>query len=172
MNRLWGVLVAAMAVVGIVAAGFVAVADDDEDDEEREFRAKLNGYEETPAVFSTGKGRFRATLSADGTTLSYTLSYSGLEGTTTLAAHIHFGQEDVAAGVAAFLCGGGGKPTCPTTSGSVSGTVVAADVIGPTGQGIAPGEFGELLTAMRDGMTYANVHTNKHPGGEIRGQID
>lgn len=171
MNRLWAVLVASMAVVGIVAAGFVAVADDD-DDEEREFRAKLSGYEETPAVFTTGKGRFRATLSADGTTLSYTLSYSGLEGTTTLFAHIHFGQEDVAGGVAAFLCGGGGKPTCPNTAGSVSGSIVAADVIGPAGQGIAAGEFGELLTAMRDGMTYANVHTNKHPGGEIRGQID
>src|SRR3990172_3406290 len=157
MNRLWGVLVAAMAVVGIVAAGFVALADH---------------YEETPAVFTTGKGRFRATLSADGTTLSYTLSYSGLEGTTTLFAHIHFGQEDVAGGVAAFLCGGGGKPTCPNTAGSVSGGIVAADVIGPTGQGIAAGEVGGLLTPPRDGMTYANVHTNKHPGGEIRGQID
>lgn len=110
-------------------------------------------------------------MSADGTTLSYTLSYSGLEGTTTLFAHIHFGQRDVAGGVAAFLCGGGGKPACPNTAGTVSGTVVAADVIGPAGQGIAAGEFGELLTAMGDGITYANAHTNKHPGGEIRGQI-
>jgi hypothetical protein len=170
MNRLWGVLIAAVAVVGIAAAGFVAVADSDDEDE-REFKARLNGYQETPAVFSTGKGRFEAQLSADGTTLSYTLTYSGLEGATTTAAHIHFGQKNVAGGVAAFLCGGGGKPACPNTAGTVSGTVVAADVIGPAAQGIAAGEFGELLTAMEDGMTYANVHTNKHPGGEIRGHI-
>jgi len=24
---------------------------------------------------------------------------------------------------------------------------------------------------MRAGKTYANVHTDKHPGGEIRGQV-
>jgi hypothetical protein len=37
--------------------------------------------------------------------------------------------------------------------------------------GIAAGEFDEVLRAIRSGNTYANVHTNKHPGGEIRGQI-
>jgi hypothetical protein len=44
-------------------------------------------------------------------------------------------------------------------------------VIGPTGQGIAPGEFAELVRAIRAGATYANVHTDKHPTGEIRGHI-
>jgi hypothetical protein len=45
-------------------------------------------------------------------------------------------------------------------------------VIGPTGQGIAPGEYGELLRAIRSGVTYANVHSSKHPGGEIRAQLE
>jgi hypothetical protein len=49
--------------------------------------------------------------------------------------------------------------------------VRAADVIGPQDQGIGPGEFRELIRAMRAGATYANVHTVKYPGGEIRGQI-
>jgi hypothetical protein len=44
-------------------------------------------------------------------------------------------------------------------------------VIGPSGQGIDPGEFNELVRAMRAGVTYANVHTEKHGTGEIRGQI-
>jgi hypothetical protein len=44
-------------------------------------------------------------------------------------------------------------------------------VIGPDAQGIAPGEFAELVRAMRAGVTYANVHTTTHGGGEIRGQI-
>jgi len=54
----------------------------------------------------------------------------------------------------------------------VSGTVVAADVIGPVGQGIAAMELDEILKAMRSGVAYANVHTNNHPTGEIRGQIN
>jgi hypothetical protein len=36
---------------------------------------------------------------------------------------------------------------------------------------IEPGEFAEALQALRSGVAYANVHTNKHPGGEIRGQV-
>ena len=36
---------------------------------------------------------------------------------------------------------------------------------------MGPGEFGELVRAMRAGATYVNVHTNLSPGGEIRGQI-
>jgi len=44
-------------------------------------------------------------------------------------------------------------------------------VIGPAGQGIAAGEFAELLAAIRAGKTYANVHSAKFPGGEIRAQL-
>ena len=67
-------------------------------------------------------------------------------------------------GVIAFLCGGGGKPVCPR-NGTVTGNIVAADVVGP-GRGIDPGEFGELIKAMRNGASYANVHTNTYQPGE------
>lgn len=70
-----------------------------------------------------------------------------------------------------YHCGGGDKPPCPPTAGMVTGVIDPADVIGPTAQGIAPGEFDELVRAIRAGTAYVNVHTNKHPGGEIRGQI-
>jgi hypothetical protein len=139
----------------------------------KNFKATLSGFEEVPANFTTGIGTFSARLDNGDTTLTYELEYSGLEGTSTAAAHVHFGQKGVNGGVSFFLCGGddSGKPACPATQGTVTGTVVADDVIGPDGQGIAPGEFAEIITAMRSGVTYVNVHTNKHPGGEIRGQI-
>ncbi|MBS4032130.1 MAG: CHRD domain-containing protein [Clostridiales bacterium] len=31
--------------------------------------------------------------------------------------------------------------------------------------------FSELLNQMQAGNTYVNVHTKRHPAGEIRGQI-
>ena len=47
--------------------------------------------------------------------------------------------------------------------------------VGPpptAGQGIEPGALNEILAAMRAGSAYANVHSTKWPGGEIRAQID
>jgi hypothetical protein len=44
-------------------------------------------------------------------------------------------------------------------------------VVGPAGQGIAPGEFAEVIAAIRAGVTYANVHSTRNAPGEIRGQI-
>lgn len=132
--------------------------------------AKLIGYSEVPAVSTTAVGEFRLELQ-NNNSISYRLSYRNLEA-DSLFAHIHFGQRDVNGGVAAFLCGGSTKPAaCPAREGTVTGTIVAADVVGPSGQGIAAGEFAELVQAIRAGKTYANVHSSKFPGGEIRGQI-
>ncbi len=167
MKKLVLALVAVMvAVVGAAAAmGAPLTADE----EEREFNARLEGFQETPAISTTGNGRFKAKLT-NATTLEFELSFANLEGGNVLFAHIHLGQRSVAGGVSAFLCGGGTKPACPA-SGTVKGTITPADIIGPTGQGISAGEFEELVRAMREGVTYANVHTVKFPTGEVRGQI-
>ena len=148
----------------MASAVTVAVADNDES----EFSAKLKGFSEVPAVSTEARGRFKA--DGDGNAIRFRLQYSGLEGPVRFA-HIHFAQKNVNGGVAAFLCGGGGKPACPQ-SGEVTGTITANDVIGPTDQGIAPGEIDELIAAMRRDKTYANVHSDKFPAGEIRGQIE
>jgi len=165
-------LAAVVAVLGLLGVVAAAVAGGGS----RDVREHLQGYEEVPAVSSTGSGEFRARIR--DTAIEYKLSYRDLEG-DVLQAHIHLGQERVNGGVSAFLCSNVGSPppttppACPgTTDGTVSGTIVAADVVGPAGQGIAPGEYAELLRAIRAGVTYANVHTDKHPGGEIRGQLD
>jgi hypothetical protein len=53
----------------------------------------------------------------------------------------------------------------------VTGTLNAAGVVGPTAQGIAPGEFAELVRAIRNGAAYANVHSVAFPAGEVRDQV-
>jgi hypothetical protein len=49
--------------------------------------------------------------------------------------------------------------------------ITAANVTGPTGQGIAPGDLDSALEAVRQGLSYANMHTTNFPGGEIRGNV-
>jgi hypothetical protein len=137
---------------------------------------RLRSYQEVPAVSSTAQGRFKASIDEKAGTLSYELSYSGLEGDVTQA-HIHVGQRSVNGGISVWLCQTAANPdpnnqspTCPQ-SGSVSGLIQAANVIGPAGQGIAAMEFAELVAAIRAGVAYANVHSSKFPGGEMRAQL-
>jgi len=67
---------------------------------------------------------------------------------------------------------------CPDPAAAITGTITAAHVSGQVipangngGQGIQPGEFAELIKPFRAGKTYANVHTTKFPGGEVRSQL-
>lgn len=137
-----------------------------------EFKTRLSGFAEVPALSSPGSGEFEARI--NGGAIEYTLSYRGLD-SGVLFAHIHLGQRGVNGGVSVFLCSNAPAPVptpaCPVTGGTVSGVLEAEDVIGPSGQGIAPGELGELLDAIESGVTYVNVHTNDFPAGEIRGQL-
>jgi hypothetical protein len=159
------------ALVSLVAAVPAAADHGKDKDKERHFQARLEGAQETPPIATAATGSFRATLNSAGTELSFELKYADLEGGNATAAHVHFAQKAVAGGVMFFLCGGGGKPACPAGDATVTGTVVAADVVGPAGQGIAAGDFDSVIEAMRDGLGYANVHTTQFPTGEIRGQV-
>jgi CHRD domain len=160
------------ALAAVAAAGTVAVAGGGDS-----IREELTGYEEDPLVLSTtGNGSFRARIDERQQEISYRLSYADLEG-SILQAHIHLGGAAQSGGISVFLCsnlgnGPAGTPLCPPAPDSVSGTLTPASVIGPAGQGIAAGEFAELVDAIRAGVTYANVHTSKYPGGEIRAQLD
>ncbi len=132
-------------------------------------KARLSGFEEVPTLSVSGSGEFRLKV-GDGI-IDFELTYTGLTG-VPLAAHIHLGRQAVNGGVIAFLCGGGSKPPCPAPPATVTGVIVAADIIGPAAQGIAAGEFAEAVQAILARATYANVHTATFPGGEIRGQIE
>ena len=149
----------------------VALAGRASDDNATRFRATLIGPEETPSIFAeSAKGTFTARAVDNDTRIEFTLTWAHLTG-NPLFAHVHFGQRHTAGGVSFFLCGGGGKPACAAnTTGSATGSVIAADVIGPAPQGIQAGEIAAILKMMRTGFAYANVHTPLHPPGEIRGK--
>ena len=181
MNSLkrWGVVASAASIgaLGVIAVGAVASANSGTNNQPFTVTERLSGYHENPlALSTTGSGSVRLTVDPAAKTLTYTLRYANLAGTVTQA-HIHFGSPSQVGGVSVFLCsnlgnGPAGTPTCPTTNpGVVTRTVTAAEVIGPASQGIAPGEFAGLVKAIRADSTYANVHSDKYPIGEIRSQL-
>jgi hypothetical protein len=148
-------------------------------DGKRSFSTRLRGFNEVTSISTTATGSFRARLNADGTSLHYTLSYSGLS-PDVLQAHIHFGQQHTNGGVMVFLCQTatnpdptGLAPACPATEGTVEGDITAANIItvGAGDKGLLAGEFDEFVRALRNDSGYANVHTTPFPGGEIRGQL-
>jgi len=133
------------------------------------FSTSLVGANEVPSINTAGTGAFGMTIQQG--VITFELSFSDLSSNLTVA-HLHFADSKVAGGVMIFLCGGGGQPNCPAaTSGTITGTITAANVTGPTTQGIAVGDLDSALEVVRAGLSYANMHTVNFAGGEIRGQL-
>jgi len=152
-----------------LAGASIALASKGHDRKDGQFRAHMIGFNEAPSLNTPGHADLALTVT--DTTIAFTLTYADLTGPPA-AAHIHVGQIGVNGGVSVFFCGGGGKPACPASnSGTVTGTIAAADVVGPTAQGFTVGNITPVIAALKAGVTYANMHTPAFPGGEIRGQI-
>lgn len=167
-------------VSAVLAVGSYAIAGGGSNRVEAE---NMNGYLEPPSVSTVARGDFEARINDRNDTITWKLSYRRLEGPVQQA-HIHFGQKSVNGGISVFLCSnlGNGPPgtqACPPSPATIRG-VIDRDDVSPNipatqqarGQGIDTGEFEELVAAIRAGVTYANVHSEKFPSGEIRGQID
>ena len=144
------------------------------------FDTNLVGYEETPSTLnSPASGEFALRISKDGSSIDYKLTYRDMP-TSVTQSHIHFGRPALTGGIVLFLCtnltpptGVPTPPLCPTPSGTVTGTLTAADVIAQSGQSIDAGAagFAQVIKAIRNGAAYANVHTTGHGSGEIRGAL-
>jgi CHRD domain len=143
----------------------------------KKISATLTGYQEVLAVSTTGNGTFNARISNDESRIDWELSYASLEG-NVLQSHIHFGNRGTNGPIVLFLCtnlgnGPAGTQPCPAPPATISGSLEAGDMVNTgAAQGIAQGEFDEVIRAIRAGSTYVNVHSSLWPGGEIRSQIN
>lgn len=169
-----GVAIAAGVVATAVASTSMAAADGRGF---RELRVQLSGFEEVPALSTTGNGSFRAHIDDRKDEIRFRLRYDALESDVTQA-HIHFENRTNNGPIVVFLCsnlgnGPAGTPACPPAPGEVTGTITPDDVLaGGAAQGLAAGEFDELVAAIRASATYVNVHSTGRPTGEIRGQLE
>jgi len=154
-------------VFGILTVGILVslsmAADKQRDD--YSFQAKLLGNEEVPPIRTKAKGGVTFRLNKEGDELVYQLALTDVEEVT--AAHIHVGRR-----------GTKGDPVAPLFTEpkkrDISGTLYSEGTIaGYQLVGSLKGESLDcLLQMMKTGETYVNVHTKKHPDGEIRGQIE
>jgi hypothetical protein len=166
-SRILKIVVAALLPV-IPACG-----DDEPAGPATSFTATLSGAEEVPAVPTEATGS--ATFSLVDNQITYTVNVTNLQ--NPLVSHIHIAPVGQNGPVRMNLCGTGApQPGCTEGNG-----VLASGTNGTT-VGTPPITFDELVSAMRSGGAYVNVHTddgqppsNTGAGdmasGEIRGQI-
>jgi hypothetical protein len=116
------------------------------------YKATLNGPNERPtAVTSTATAT--AIITVLGNTISWKVDVTSAID-SVIAGHIHRGGAEDAGGVIQSLS--------PTATGiAFTGTVANGSAVPPD----------SVITLMRAGLGYVNIHTRAHTGGEIRGQL-
>ncbi|HZJ55676.1 MAG TPA: CHRD domain-containing protein [Myxococcaceae bacterium] len=112
-----------------------------------------------PAAGPSAGGTGNVTLAPDDSSLTVSVSYSGLSGPVT-ASHIHAGKAGVAGPVVLPFAGDLASP--------YSKTFTAADYVAGSG---APPDFPSFVQSLKNGGAYVNVHTAACKPGEIRGQL-
>jgi hypothetical protein len=177
-----------MAALVMLSAAY-AQAQEAADARAQQYIAHLTGFDEvgqitgpyTGAILADGTATLKLSLDKNAQTINYTLTYTNvgttapLTGTVTQA-HIHFGKSRDSGGILVFLCtnlgnGPAGTQTCPANSGTVTGTLSAANVEAIPGQNVNANDFDALTDALASDTAYANIHTTALPAGEIRGQV-
>jgi hypothetical protein len=113
--------------------------------------ATLDGAQEVPVVVTPATGSATITYDDVTNTLSWTISFQDLIGTST-DAHFH--------GPAAPGVSAGVLVPIPHTDGLTADTLIGSAVISELNETRLLGE-----------LMYINIHSTFRPGGEIRGQV-
>ena len=128
------------------------------------FTINLTGSEEAPPVQTNATGTAEVSafdISSDS--ISYGINATNIPGVT--AAHTHLGKQgENGPIVVTFFKYDGPKPIDEVM---VGGTITADKLEGP----LKGKPLSELAVAGANGSLYINIHTEKYPNGEIRGQI-
>ena len=137
------------------------------------FTAALTGSQEVPPNASPASGSITVTLDEALNTLSVSEVFAGLVGGPAAAAHIHCcAAPGTNASVAVPFTG---FPAM--TSGTYTHLFDLTDpasfnaVFITNHGGTVASARAALIAGMRDGLSYANIHDQQFPGGEIRGQL-
>lgn len=164
MRKARFLLIAVVVIALIAIAGTAAAAGG------RNFRAHLASENEVAAVpvESLAQGQATFQLSADETTLDYSIIAANIENITM--AHIHRGAPGSNGPIVVWLYPEAPPPSLiPGAFDGVlaTGSITAADLVGP----LAGMTLDDLLDLLESGNAYVNIHTSQYPSGEIRGPV-
>jgi len=150
----------------VVAPGRAGPATADNDDEGGglEFRARLRGSQEVPAVTTSTRGEARIQFNDATTAAEFDLEVE--DGIRVTQAHIHCAPAGANGPIVVFLAGFHDRGWDVDGDWIGDTTFTGANITNPA----CGSTLAELADAMAEGRTYANVHTAANPGGEVRGQ--
>jgi CHRD domain len=131
------------ALVSLGVAGLARAAT-------QSFKVALSGANQVPAVKSSGTGTATITYDPATRVVTWSITYGGLSSPVTMA-HFHQGASGKNGPVVIWLTKRGGMVSSPIT-----------------GQATLTADQAKEFLA---GDWYINVHTDDHPGGELRGQV-
>jgi CHRD domain len=162
----WLRLALAVIFVFSLAPAGVSAQDDQPGPHGVAYVAVMTNQAEVPPTPGAGRGIASFVLSSDGALLYFSVSVTDLS-SPARAAHIHLGSPGANGDVIVNLCGAGSTPRCASDGLVASGTIDSSALVGP----MAGRTLEDLLAVLETNATYANVHSDRFPNGEIRGQV-
>jgi len=152
-----------VATLAVIATSFVATQQI-QAQEGKMIITFLSGKDEVAPTESNASAWAKFQSVDNGSQLSYWVSIVGLKEIT--GAHIHKGSEgqngDIVTVLSEAKSAEGGNETI-----SLKGNITKDGLQGP----LEGKEVSDLVSLMRNGSVYVNVHTNEYKDGVIRGQI-
>ena len=134
----------ASTLFAVAAAGFAATAAHSE---MISLSAELSGANEVPPHEGAASGMAEAMLDTGTRVLTFSIVFQDITG-PVIGAHLHG----------------------PVGVDANAGILIPFETKGSPIEGSA--ELTEdQASAVLDGLTYVNIHTESHPGGELRGQL-
>jgi hypothetical protein len=159
----WAFMYTIVATLAVIATSFVSTQQI-QAQEGKMIITFLSGKDEVPPTESNASAWAKFQSVDNGSQLSYWVSIVGLKEIT--GAHIHKGSEgqngDIVTVLSEAKSAEGGNETI-----SLKGNITKDGLQGP----LEGKEVSDLVSLMRNGSVYVNVHTNEYKDGVIRGQI-
>ena len=151
----------------VLVMGLASAGCNDATEGQEHFQAQLSGANEVPPRSTGATGTCAFVVSGDR--VDFVLETHGLSA-PVVGAHIHIGP-----------AGANGPVRVGFISPNLAGTNTVTPFNAPDGilmenrfsnSDVSGGlSLNDIVSAMRSGGAYCNIHTTNFPGGEIRGQI-
>jgi len=135
--------------------------------EDLDFRTVMRGRNEVPSVSTRTVGTTEVELREQGTALNISSTVVRLPADVDLTmAHLHLGAEGENGPVIADFLNNGSIELVGSTR-RINAQLDASNLVGP----LAGQTLSSLVEAIREGNVYVNIHTDRNPAGEVRGQL-